>query len=203
MLQWLLQRQMRLAIDKANIEGFEQTMADHGLPIPVPDRLPAIAFVDVSGYTTMTETEGDKSAVETSDTIRALAQRTTRAHRGSVVKILGDGAMLHFGDVKDALRAVLDLVAELTGPRLAVHAGIHAGSVIEHDGDYYGRTVNLASRVADQAAAGEVLVTEEVVAATRGEGFAFAALVPTTLKGIAEPVLLYRASTGSRRPGTA
>jgi adenylate cyclase len=199
MLHWLLQRHMRQAIDKVNIEGFEQTMAEHGLALPVPDRLPAIAFVDVSGYTSLTETEGDELAVRASDTIRDRAQRASRAHDGSVVKILGDGAMLHFPDVANVLPAVVGLVDELTGSRLPVHAGVHAGSLIEHDGDYFGRTVNIASRVANVAGPGEVVVTEEVVEATRG-GFGFTPLPPADLKGISGPVRLYRASMTSEGP---
>jgi adenylate cyclase len=199
MLQWLLQRHMRQAIDKVNIEGFEQTMGEHGLALPVPDRLPAIAFVDVSGYTRLTETEGDELAVRASDTIRERAQRASRAHGGSVVKILGDGAMLHFPDVANALPAVVDLVDELTGGRLPVHAGVHAGSLIEHDGDYFGRTVNIASRVTNVAGPGEVVVTDEVVEATRG-GFGFTPLPPADLKGISGPVRLYRASKTSGEP---
>ena len=101
----------------------------------------------MSGYTRLTETEGDELAVRASDTIRERAQRASRAHGGSMVKILGDGAMLHFPDVATALPAVVGLVDELTGGRLPVHAGVHAGSLIEHDGDYFGRTVNIASRV--------------------------------------------------------
>jgi adenylate cyclase len=195
-LQWLLQRHMRHAIDTVNIEGFEQTMAEQGLALPVPSRLPAIAFVDVSGYTSMTETEGDELAVLTSETIRERAQSSARAHHGSVVKILGDGAMMHFADVGDALVAVIDLVDGLTRDSLPVHAGLHAGSLIEHDGDYYGRTVNLASRVAGTAGPGQVVVTQAVVDATNDLGVDFDALPPASLKGIAEPVPLYRARGG-------
>jgi adenylate cyclase len=193
MLQWLLQRHMRHAIDKVNIEGFEQTMAEQGMALPVPARLPAIAFVDVSGYTSMTEREGDELAVRTSETIRERALRATRAHHGTVVKILGDGAMLHFPDVVDALVAVAGLVAELTGEGVPVHAGLHAGSLIEHDGDYYGRTVNLAARVAGVAGPGQIMVTQDVVDAFGDDGFSFDPVAPAGLKGIAGPVSLYLA----------
>jgi adenylate cyclase len=200
MLDWLLQRHMRHAIDRVNIEGFEQTMAEHGMALPVPERLPAITFVDVSGYTRLTEAEGDELAVRTSETIRDEALATSRAHGGTLVKILGDGAMLHFDDVNQALVATVELVDRLTGAWLPVHAGVHAGSLIEHDGDYYGHTVNIASRVAGQAGPGEVVVTEQVVDASRGAGFSFTPMAPTRLKGIEEPVGLFRVSMASTEP---
>ncbi len=197
MLQWLLQRHMRHAIDTLNVEGFEQTMSGLGLALPVPARLPAIAFVDVSGYTSMTETEGDELALRASETIRERALRSSRDHGGSVVKILGDAAMLHFADVRDALVAVTELVESVTREWLPIHAGIHAGSLIEHDGDYYGRTVNLASRVAGTAGPGQVVVTQAVVDATEAGMFTFDPLTPVSLKGIAQPVTLYRVSVAS------
>ncbi len=191
MLQWLLQRHMRHAIDRANIEGLEEVMAQHGLSIPAPPRLPAIAFVDVSGYTSMTERHGDELAVRTSDVLREAAQRSARAHDGSVVKILGDGAMLHFDEVDRAVEAVVELVRQLEREGLPSHAGIHAGALIEHDGDYFGRTVNLASRVANVAGPGQVVVTRQVVESVHEGRLAFGALDAVSLKGVSEPVPLY------------
>jgi len=201
MLHWLLQRHMRQAIDQVNIEGFEQTMAEHGLSLPSPTRLPAIAFVDVSGYTSMTEREGDDLAVRTSEMVRLEALASARANRGSLVKILGDGVMLHFDDVTDALTAVLGLIGTLGTQGLPAHAGIHAGALIERDGDYFGRTVNLASRVAGQAGPGQVLVTSEVAGATEQSGFSFEQAATVALKGIAGEVDLFRVSIDAQGEG--
>jgi len=71
------------------------------------------------------------------------------------------------------------------------HIGIHAGPVIFQDGDVYGRIVNLASRLASVAQAGEVVVSEEV--AQQADGFSYQDLGPTTLKGVAAPMRLFRA----------
>jgi adenylate cyclase len=191
MFQWLLQTHLRRAIDRANIEGLEDVMREHGLSLPLPDTLPAVAFIDISGYTRMTELEGDTHAVRSSDAIREHAQRTAQRHAGRLVKLLGDGAMLYFDQVTNAVEAVVELVDTLSRDGLPAHAGIHAGSLVEHDGDYYGSTVNLASRIASQAVAGMVLVSGAVIDESDGE-FVYEAMEPVALKGIEDPVLVYR-----------
>lgn len=192
MFLWLLQTHLRRAIDRANIEGLEETMTQHGLTLPLPDNLPAVAFVDISGYTTMTEHRGDPAAVRAAETIRELAQRVSQRYNGSLIKLLGDGAMLHFNDVGNAVGAVYELVELLRERHLPAHAGIHAGPMMEHDGDYYGSTVNLASRIAGQAAAGEVLISAAVAERSGAAKFAFEALPPAQLKGIDQPIDIYR-----------
>ncbi len=70
----------------------------------------------------------------------------------------------------------------------------HAGPVIFQEGDYYGQTVNLASRIADYAQAGEVIVSQAVVHASAGSPVVFRAVGPVELKGVAGAMLLYAAS---------
>ncbi len=202
MFQWLLQTHLRRSIDRANIEGLEESMSEHGLSLPLPDTLPAIAFIDISGYTTMTVRQGDTEAVRASDVIRERAQRVARAHHGSLVKLLGDGAMVYFQDARLAVTAICGLVGILGEEGLPAHAGIHAGSMMEHDGDYYGSTVNLASRIAGQAGAGEVLVSGPVMGNTPNQDFDFESLDPVQLKGFDRPVELYRvvARSGAHHP---
>ena len=197
MFQWLLQTHLRRAIDRANIEGLEQAMNEHGLTLPLPETLPAVAFVDISGYTTMTERRGDNEAVRASEVIRQRTQRVVRAHEGSLVKLLGDGAMVHFQDVGGAVAATFELIQTLGEEGLPAHAGIHAGSMMEHDGDYYGNTVNLASRLAGQAGAGEIVVSAAVMENTPAHGFDFELVEQVQLKGIDRPVEIYRVVTRS------
>jgi len=203
MITWLLTEHMRHSIDQANIEGLEASMAEHGLVLPRPARLPAILFIDVSGYTAMTEKLGDEVALQTSEVVSEWSRTVARSHGGSVVKTLGDGAMLHFDRVADALGAAMELVEKLGEEQLPAHAGVHAGALIQYDGDYFGRTVNLASRVADKAEPGEVAVTQQVVDNANLERFMFEALAMVTLKGIDRPVALYRAKLRPRRKGAA
>jgi adenylate cyclase len=192
LMLWLLNRHLRHAIDRANIDGLEQELVARGLSLPSPDRPPAIAFVDISGYTALTELHGDRLAARTAERLRELAEGAAAGHGGRVVKMLGDGAMIYFPDVPSALAGVLRLVQGLGREDLAAHAGIHAGPLIEHDGDYFGRTVNLASRVAGTAGAGEVVVTEQVATMAMEGGYSISGMSPITLKGIDRPARLFR-----------
>ena len=117
------------------------------------------------------------------------------------MKWLGDGVMFHFDDPSAAVLTGLDLV-EQTPAAVDVRArvGINAGNVIFRDGDYFGRTVNVASRIADYARPGEVLVSGEVKergAATEW----FEEIGPVALKGLKEELTLYAASRRARDLG--
>lgn len=192
MFNWLMQTHLRHAIDRANLEGIEETMAEIGLSAPIPKRPPAIAFVDISGYTQMTQVHGDTHAVRTSDLMRSHSQRAASRHGGRLVKLLGDGAMLYFEDVPAGVSAVVELVRALAGDGLEAHAGIHAGPVIEHDADFYGSTVNLTSRIAGLAGPGEIVVSGAVV--DQVEELDAESLGSANLKGVDKPVLTYRLS---------
>jgi class 3 adenylate cyclase len=197
LMLWLFDRHLRNAIDRANIDGLEQQLVALGLSLPPPERPPAISFVDISGYTSLTEAHGDALAAETAHRLREQAERSARAHGGTVVKLLGDGAMLHFETVDEGLAGVLELVDRLGAVDVAAHAGMHAGPLIEHDRDYFGRTVNLASRITGVAGPGEVVVSGAVVSAVESDGYVFDPLSPVNLKGIGDSIVLYRAGLKS------
>jgi adenylate cyclase len=100
--------------------------------------------------------------------------------------------MFHFADPADAVRCALYLVPEATRRDLPpARVGVHVGPVVIRDGDYFGRTANLASRIMDYARPKEVLVSQAVVDTVgEAEGMAFEPIGPVTLKGVAEPVVL-------------
>jgi adenylate cyclase len=75
-----------------------------------------------------------------------------------------------------------------------VHAGIASGPVVIQDGDYFGRTVNLASRLAGRATAGQTLVTEDIAGTVERPGITFRAIGPVELKGVTHPVLVHEAA---------
>jgi adenylate cyclase len=126
-----------------------------------------------------------------------MVQRTSTLHGGKPVKWLGDGVMLYFRDPGPAVLAALQIVRDVAGAGLpAAHVGLHAGPVLFQEGDYFGRTVNVAARIADYARAGEILVTQEVVDASRG-GAVFAPIGPVELKGISGILELYSAREGT------
>ena len=157
-------------------------------------RLPAMCFVDLAGYTQLTEEHGDAVAAATAVTLTPLVGRIASGHGGSPVKWLGDGVMLHFADPGEAVVAALDIADELPAAGLPpMHAGIDAGPVIFQDGDYFGRTVNIAARIAAHAKAGEVLVSDAVLGASTTPAVVFHPLGPADLRGVARPILLHRA----------
>jgi adenylate cyclase len=95
-----------------------------------------------------------------------------------------------------AALSMVDGVEERSLPPARV--GIAVGPVIMQEGDYFGRTVNIAARIADQARPGEVLVSEEVVEAAESSPVAFSAIGEVQLKGLARPIVLYSARRDSR-----
>ena len=172
-------------------EGFEATLDHAGLRTP-SERAPAIAFLDLSGYTRLTEDRGDAAAADLAGRLARIVQRTSGQHGGRPVKWLGDGVMFHFRDPGPGVVAALEMVE---GARQAglppAHVGVHAGPVLFQEGDYFGRTVNIAARIADYARQGEVLVTDEVVAATDPTTVRFEPIGPVELKGLTEAVPLH------------
>lgn len=199
----LYHRHQGSAITAFSVEQIEQRLTEYGLHPEAGRRLPAIAFVDLTGFTSMTERFGDAKAVELASSLARAAERAGAAHGGRLVKKLGDGVMLRFARPADAVLAALELV-ERSRTELLVpaHAGVHAGPVVDRDGDAFGRTVNRASRVADIAAAGEVLVTREVIdAAGADHELAFEPQEARLLQGMEEdPMPLWLASRRSAGP---
>jgi len=100
--------------------------------------------------------------------------------------------MFHFREPARAVDAGLDMVEQAPAVGLPpAHIGIHAGPVIFQDGDVYGRTVNIASRLASVAQAGEVVVSEDV--AQRADQFTYTDMGPVSLKGLSAQMRLFRA----------
>jgi adenylate cyclase len=152
---------------------------------------PAICFVDISGFTHLTEQRGDEAAADLASRMAPLVTRTAERHSGKVVKYLGDGVMLYFGRAEDAVSATLETLETVTDAGLPpAHAGIHTGPVVFQGGDYFGRTVNLAARITERAEPGQILVSQEIVDRVASDGIAFEPIGPVELKGVSEPVLL-------------
>jgi adenylate cyclase len=171
--------------------GFETGLASAGLYKPV-EQPPAICFLDLSGYTRLTEERGDAAAADLAGRLSRLVNRTSGQHGGKPIKWLGDGVMFHFREPGPGVLAALEMVEGAEEAELPpAHVGLHAGPVLFQEGDYFGRTVNLASRIADYARRGEVLVTDEVVGASASTGVEFEPIGPVELKGVGDAIPLH------------
>ncbi|MDP9143473.1 MAG: adenylate/guanylate cyclase domain-containing protein, partial [Actinomycetota bacterium] len=151
------------------LEGFETAMASAGLHEP-PERVSAMCFLDLTGYTRLTEERGDAVAADLARNLSTVVQQYSTRYGGTAVKWLGDGVMFHFPEPGKGVLAALDMVEAASGVGLPpAHVGLHAGPVLFQEGDYFGRTVNIAARIADYARPGEVVVSQEVVDASGGD----------------------------------
>jgi adenylate cyclase len=179
------------------INHVEEALEGSGVEERVP-RPPAICFVDLTGYTQLTEERGDAAAAEVAGRLAALVTDIARRRGGRPVRWLGDGGMFHFREPRMAVLAGLDVVARAPAAGLpAAHVGIHTGPVIAQDGDVYGRTVNLAARIASYAQAGQVVVSEDTARRSgHDDTLRFQPLGPVELKGVARPLALYQAFSG-------
>jgi adenylate cyclase len=161
------------------------------------ERPPAMCFLDLTGYTRLTEERGDAAAADLAARLARLVRRSAQEHDGTPVKWLGDGVMFYFREPGAAVLAALEMVEVVGSHGLPpAHVGIHAGPVIFQEGDYFGRTVNLAARIAEYARPGEVLVSQEVVDATERGPVTFTEIGPVELKGVPGTLRLHIA----RRP---
>jgi class 3 adenylate cyclase len=175
------------------IHNVENALDEAGLRSKLA-RPPAICFLDITGYTRLTEERGDEAAADLAARLADMVQRTSQLHRGKPVKWLGDGVMFYFGEPGSAVLAAMEMVEDVAAKGLpAAHVGVHAGPVVFQQGDYFGRTVNIAARVSDYARPGEVLVTQDVVDASSEDRVSFSEIGPVELKGIPDALHLYAA----------
>jgi adenylate cyclase len=175
------------------VEHVESALEQAGLYRRL-DRPPAMCFLDLTGYTRLTEERGDEAAADLAARLAGLVRRSSQEHEGTPVKWLGDGVMFYFREPAAAVLAALEMAQKVGGQGLPpAHVGIHAGPVIFQEGDYFGRTVNLAARIAEYARPHEVVVSQEVVDAAEGGPVAFTEIGPVELKGVPSPLRLYTA----------
>jgi adenylate cyclase len=150
----------------------------------------AIAFADLAGYTRLTEEAGEEEAVNAVERFVEVVEHTL-PDDARVIKTIGDEVMVVGSDASSLVDWAVgfqQLVVERPLPRI----GVHFGEVLYRDGDYYGREVNQAHRVAARAAGGEVIVTRPVVEAS-GSHLVFERIGEVSLKGFTSPTELFLA----------
>jgi adenylate cyclase len=149
-------------------------------------------FADLVGFTTLSIERGDDEAAEVATRflreVRGLAAR----HRATVVKSLGDGAMVRAEDAGEALRMGIALAGGLDGLP-PVRVGMNTGPAVERDGDWFGSAVNLAARLSQAARGGEVLLTEATRDAAHRTRSVLEERGARTFRNARDPVVVFAA----------
>ena len=172
------------------------------LPLPAPPYSPpsgeetvTIVFSDMVNYAGMTEAMGDRVSREMLQEHHRIVRDQVQRHGGREVKVQGDGFMMAFGGVARALRCAAEMQRafhdySLFHPErpIEVHIGVHTGEALEEDDDFLGHTVIVASRLADVAEPGEIVVSSlsEQLVVRSGE-FRFGHHREVSLKGLTTP----------------
>jgi adenylate cyclase len=194
LLTWLYRRHSDTFLVEHQYDHVETALEEAGVRSRKPRRPAGSVFADLSGYTRLTEELGDDAAARVSLKLAELVNEVASHHRGQVVKMLGDGVHFHFDDPHDAVMASLEIVENVRPQGLPpAHVGVNAGSVIYDEGDYFGRTVNIAARIASQAGPDQVFVGEDVARTVTPRGFRLVEVGAAHLKGISDPVTLLQA----------
>ncbi len=198
----------RKAWEKSIREDLVMHMAEEAGMIP-PGELPgeltrAVVFIDLASFTPMTEAMGDIRAARVLERFSAIVREATSAWDGRLVKQIGDAFMLVFQDARSAVACALEIetIAAREASFPAVRAGIHWGTVLYRDGDYVGSNVNIASRLASEAARHQILVTSEVRKEARDlPDIEFVRLGKRKLKGLSGTFELFEVRASGEVPG--
>lgn len=153
-----------------------------------------VLFTDLVGHTEMMRRLGDVKGRQVLRDYEQITRRLLTEHDGHEVKTMGDGFMATFASVAKAVDCAIALQRALAAredERLHVRVGLNAGEPIEEDGDLFGSTVIMASRIAAHAGAGEILIPEPLRHLLSGKTYVYADRGETTLKGFEDAVRLY------------
>jgi DNA-binding NarL/FixJ family response regulator/class 3 adenylate cyclase len=165
-------------------------------------------FADLRGYTEYVEAHGDAAAASLLTTYRALVRDVVARHRGAEIRTEGDSFYVVFPSASSAVQcglAIARAAADASGAdgdaRISVGVGIHAGETADHPEGYVGSAVNIAARVCAYASPGDVLVTDTVRSLTRTVlPVRFVRRGTPALKGISEPIAVFRVEPAGDRP---
>lgn len=158
-----------------------------------------IMFTDLVGSTQMTHERGDYGAQEVVRIHNAIVRTALASHHGKEVKHTGDGIMASFTSAANAVRAAMQIRESLSEHNsgdeallVRVRMGLNAGEAVQEEDDFFGTTVQLAARVCDKAGEGEIFITDNVRALSKGQGIEFETAGKYDMKGVPEPMTLYR-----------
>jgi len=188
--------------ESGHVEAVERFVDDDGEPDgKVIGSVRTILFTDLVGHTEMMQRLGDARGREVLREHERITRDLLKEHGGAEVKTMGDGFMASFASVTKAMECAIGLQRAITAwnegqggaeaPQLLVRVGLNAGEPIEEEGDLFGATVILASRIASHAGAGEILVPETVRGLLSGKGFVFGDRGEFVPKGFVEGMRLW------------
>jgi len=167
-------------------------------PMRVAPGLQIILFTDMEGSTGLTQRLGDAGAQELVRTHNSIVREALRAHDGSEIKHTGDGIMASFSSASGAIecataiqRACAEHCESNPDSPVRVRIGLNAGEPVAEAEDLFGTAVQMASRIAARAEAGQVLVSDVVRQLAAGKGFLFSEEGDVALRGFDDPVRLY------------
>jgi adenylate cyclase len=191
---WLYRRHSETFTVEHRVLHGEDDLERAGIHRRAPADPPAIVFLDISGYTRLTEELGDEASAAMPMRLATLVEDEASRYSGRTVKWIGDGVELYFRRPVDAVRCSLELRDRIPEADLpGTHIGINAGRVVYENGDFYGRTVNIAARIAAHAEQGQVLVSEDVVSHGSSDDIRFRRVGPVSFKGVSRDVVIYEA----------
>ena len=158
-------------------------------------------FADLAGFTALTEAHGDDVAADLASDFCSRARALLPEHAAEEVKAIGDALMLRTGDAAAGVHLARRLVDEVGGRHgfPGIRVGVHTGPAVERERDWFGATVNVASRVADLAGADEVLITRATLEAI-GDQAPELRMTPRgshRLRNLREPVEVFAAASPS------
>ncbi|HXP05434.1 MAG TPA: adenylate/guanylate cyclase domain-containing protein [Stellaceae bacterium] len=177
-------------------------MAD---PSPVLRHLAAILAADVAGYSRLMGADEEGTLARLKALRAELVDPAIAVHRGRIVKTTGDGLLVEFASVVDALRCAIawqTAMLERDEKRIQFRIGINLGDIISDGDDIFGDGVNIAARLEAMAEPGGICIESAVLAQTRGKlEFLTDDLGEQALKNIAQPVHVFRVGVQRSRPG--
>ncbi len=193
-----LRRELKAQFRDQHRNVRQEPTAEPAADSPRPsDGTVTILFCDMVDYAGMTERLGDQASRRVLFEHHRIVREALGKHAGREINVQGDGFMIAFGGVARAMRCAIDIqraLRDLDPPegaeKIAVHIGIHTGDAVDEGDDYLGHTVIVASRLADAAAPGEILVSSLSEQLVQGSGeFGFDGHRETRLKGMARAQL--------------
>jgi adenylate cyclase len=195
LLTWLFRRQSEVFDIEHQFDHVETALEDAGVRRRPQRQVETAVFADLSDFTRLTEESGDDVAAEVAVNFSRLAGEVAAGNGGTVIKWLGDGVFMRFADPDDAVLASLEMVESAPAHGLPeAHIGVNAGPMLYDEGDYFGRTVNIAARIASEAGSSEVYLGEQVAEIVSGDEFRLTEIGAFELKGIAKPVRIFQAT---------